>query len=460
MSRESGSERSQRTVAELLAQYGASSEDSAPRRRRRRADEPADTSPQTIIDRVLSDSGEMMAIRDDVEETTVGGQPPVRQQPPTPPPAPSQQMPKRPVQQPPQAGPQGPPPPMPQTGPQPQQQPGPQQLAGPQQQLSGLQQQPAGPKQPSTGPQHPPTGPQQQLAPPVAAPQATATGIRPPVRPGAPAVGRPNAPQPPPRIESSRTNLARADLGRPPQQPQQQPPTGYYRPATPGGPTPPPVDATADTTYLPPITADTPPPNPLGNRLNGAPPQEGVTDVMPRIPASVGESTQAHPGPLVDDDDGFGGPRSGAPPIESTQGHPGPYVDDDDDYEYDYEQSNSFSQYAVDRDAAPAGVGGSLDVEDEEAAEETEGSAGKQWLMMIAQLAIGVVGGAALWLGFQWLWNALPAAALAAAVAVIVALVIVVRRIRKADDLQTMVLAVLVGLIVTVSPAALRLIGH
>jgi hypothetical protein len=38
--------------------------------------------------------------------------------------------------------------------------------------------------------------------------------------------------------------------------------------------------------------------------------------------------------------------------------------------------------------------------------------------------------------------------------------VIVVRRIRKADDLQTMVLAVLVGLIVTVSPAALRLIGH
>jgi hypothetical protein len=43
---------------------------------------------------------------------------------------------------------------------------------------------------------------------------------------------------------------------------------------------------------------------------------------------------------------------------------------------------------------------------------------------------------------------------------VIVALVIVVRRIRKADDLQTMVLAVLVGLIVTVSPAALRLIGH
>jgi len=206
------------------------------------------------------------------------------------------------------------------------------------------------------------------------------------------------------------------------------------------------VDPAAETTYLPPITGDMPPPSPLANRLNGAPPQEGVTDVMPRIPA-IGESTQAHPGPLLDDSGPFTGP--------GTQAHPGPLVDDDDDdYEYDYRQ------YAVDHDAAPAGVDGALDVDEAEDGEQAEGSPAKQWLMMIAQLAIGVVGGAALWLGFQWLWNALPAAALAAAVAVIVALVVVVRRIRKADDLQTMVLAVLVGLIVTVSPAALRLIGH
>jgi len=283
--------------------------------------------------------------------------------------------------------------------------------------------------------------------------------MRPPVRPGAPAAGRTPPPPPPPRIESSRTNLSRADLPRPPQQ--QSQPTGYFRPMPPGAP--PPVDATADTTYLPPITPDTPPPgNSLANRLAGAPPQEGVTEQLPRIPAAVGESTQAHPGPLVDDEDDFGGPRAAAqaPPIDSTEAHAGPYVDDDDqEYEYDYEAGNSFS-YAVDHDAAPAGVGGALADEEEDAAEEAEGSPGKQWLMMIAQLAVGVVGGAALWLGFQWLWNALPAAALAAAVAVIVALVIVVRRIRKADDLQTMVLAVLVGLIVTVSPAALRLIGH
>jgi hypothetical protein len=445
MSRESGSERSQRTVAELLAQYGANSEDSAPRRRRRRADEPSDTSPQTIIDRVLSDSGEMRAIRDDAEETTVGAQPPVRppQLPPTPPAATSSpRLPKRPVQQPPQ--------------------PGPQQQTGHTQASPPVGHPPAGHTQVAPANPQQPGHPQ---APPAAAAQATSTGMRPPVRPGAPAPGR-TAPPPPPRIESSRTNLSRNDLmrqpppGQPPQQaplpqqaPQQAQPTGYFRPTPPGGPTPPPVDATADTTYLPPITGDMP--NPLVNRLSGAPPQEGVTDVMPRIPAAVGESTQAHPGPLVDDDD-FGDPRGSlAPPMESTQAHGGPYVDDDnDDYEYDYQQ------YAVDHDAAPAGVDGALDVDEAEDGEQAEGSPAKQWLMMIAQLAIGVVGGAALWLGFQWLWNALPAAALAAAVAVIVALVIVVRRIRKADDLQTMVLAVLVGLIVTVSPAALRLIGH
>jgi hypothetical protein len=366
MTRESGSERSQRTVAELLAQYGGNSEDAAPRRRRRRADEPVDTSPQTIIERVLSDSGNLLPVRDDpAEETTVGTQPPVREQPPAPPappmpPTASQPMPQRSVQQ-----------------------------------------------------------PQMPMAPPpAAAAQQTSTGMRPPVRP---APGR----TPPPRIEASRTNLSRADLPQRPGPGQQQQPTGYFRPAPPPQP-----DVNAETTLLPPVPAEAPP-NPLAVRL--APGGEPVTEQLPRI---------------------------AVPPMESTQAHAGPYVDDDDyeDDQYDYEYAGG---YSVDRDAAPAGVDGPLTEADaDEGADDAEGSPGRQWLMMAAQLAVGVIGGAALWLGFQWLWNALPAAALAAAVAVIVGLVVVVRRIRKADDLQTMVLAVLVGLIVTVSPAALRLIGH
>ncbi|GAB3137868.1 hypothetical protein GCM10027258_14060 [Amycolatopsis stemonae] len=94
------------------------------------------------------------------------------------------------------------------------------------------------------------------------------------------------------------------------------------------------------------------------------------------------------------------------------------------------------------------------------AAEEPETSPGKAWLALAGQLAMGVVGGAAVWLGFNWLWVNIPAAALVAALLVVVALVWIVRKIRRAEDLQTTVLAVLVGLVVTVSPAALLLVGR
>ncbi|RJQ78055.1 hypothetical protein D5S17_14120 [Pseudonocardiaceae bacterium YIM PH 21723] len=97
-----------------------------------------------------------------------------------------------------------------------------------------------------------------------------------------------------------------------------------------------------------------------------------------------------------------------------------------------------------------------LDDLDEDFEERTPG---QQWLAMVYQLGAGVIGGAALWLGFQWLWAFNAAVALVLALAVTIGLVLVVRLIRKAEDLQTMVLAVVVGLLVTVSPAALRLLA-
>jgi hypothetical protein len=86
-------------------------------------------------------------------------------------------------------------------------------------------------------------------------------------------------------------------------------------------------------------------------------------------------------------------------------------------------------------------------------------SPAKEWAIMGGQLALGVIGGAAIWLGFNWLWGFMPAAALVVALAVIVGLVLIVRKIRRAEDLQTTFLAVLVGLVVTVSPAALLLLN-
>jgi len=87
------------------------------------------------------------------------------------------------------------------------------------------------------------------------------------------------------------------------------------------------------------------------------------------------------------------------------------------------------------------------------------GSPVREWAVMVAQIGIGVVGGAALWLICEWLWQRMPVVALAVVLAVITGLVWVVRRVRRAEDLQTTAIAVLVGLFVTVSPAALLLVG-
>jgi hypothetical protein len=121
----------------------------------------------------------------------------------------------------------------------------------------------------------------------------------------------------------------------------------------------------------------------------------------------------------------------------------------DDEYDYD---DQPLDEYDTDLDDEA--------LEDEPEDPDVEASPAKQWLVLAAQLALGVVGGAAVWLGFNWLWVTLPAAALVVALLVVVGLVWIVRKIRRAEDLQTTVLAVLVGLVVTVSPAALLLVSR
>ena len=83
-----------------------------------------------------------------------------------------------------------------------------------------------------------------------------------------------------------------------------------------------------------------------------------------------------------------------------------------------------------------------------------------EWAAMVSQVGLGVVGGATLWLICEWLWQRIPVVALVVALGLITAMVWVVRRVRRAEDLQTTVIAVLVGLFVTVSPAALLLVNR
>jgi hypothetical protein len=103
----------------------------------------------------------------------------------------------------------------------------------------------------------------------------------------------------------------------------------------------------------------------------------------------------------------------------------------------------------------PAGLAPEDDADEVERVGRQSGS--RVWLLLIGQLVLGAIVGAALWIGFSYLWRNFPVVALAAAVLTTTGLVLLVRAIRRSDDLQTTMLAVLVGLVVTISPAVLLL---
>jgi hypothetical protein len=215
-----------------------------------------------------------------------------------------------------------------------------------------------------------------------------------------------------------------------------------------------------------------PPPVPV--RPGHLPPEAGVTEEFPPVPGEpAGPLRPAGPsGPGGRPGPGMptqvvppGGPPGRRPPepmssaMESTQAHAGPYVEDSDPGfppvgvgpdEADPEIFPSRDDY--DDDDAPAVS--KVDFDDV----EEPASPGREWFMMGAQVGAGAIAGAAVWLAFSWLWGLQPVVAVLAALAVIVGLVLGVRRWRRADDLQTTVLAILAGLVVTVSPAALLLL--
>ncbi len=84
---------------------------------------------------------------------------------------------------------------------------------------------------------------------------------------------------------------------------------------------------------------------------------------------------------------------------------------------------------------------------------ETKGPL-RQWAGLAAQAVIGVVVGAALFVGFERLWDTLPYVALVLAILAILAMVAVVRILRKTDDIASVLIAVVVGVIVTIGPLA------
>lgn len=96
----------------------------------------------------------------------------------------------------------------------------------------------------------------------------------------------------------------------------------------------------------------------------------------------------------------------------------------------------------------------------DEPAADSRAGVGQMWAAVVAQWIAGAIGGAALWVGFRYLWRSVPVVATAAAVVVTVGLVVIVRALLHNDDRRTTVFAVLVGLLLTVSPAILVLMGR
>ncbi|HZG92934.1 MAG TPA: hypothetical protein VEZ42_22210, partial [Pseudonocardia sp.] len=192
--------------------------------------------------------------------------------------------------------------------------------------------------------------------------------------------------------------------------------------------------------------------DPLGRAPRPADPDDGPPTAVGVPPTGAEDwhrSRTGRPDPAADE----GPPTEAAAPMdfEDFDRHPaglGPPDEDRGDVGQDVAVPGRTGSTAAGSDGGPA------DPDDEPE------SAVRSWVPVLAQWIIGAVGGAALWVGFRYLWSSLLVVAIAAAVLVIAGLVVVVRTLLRNNDLHTTLAAVAVGVLLTVSPAVLVLLGR
>ncbi|MER7081429.1 hypothetical protein ABT308_25055, partial [Saccharopolyspora kobensis] len=209
-----------------------------------------------------------------------------------------------------------------------------------------------------------------------------------------------------------------------------------------------PVAGDAEATIQQPaLRADAPPVPPTAPKQT---PPEGLTEQLPRVPAAAPPDVESGTEVLAV-------PAAPPEPVEDE-----PKRADDDPYDFDsYEEPEP--EYAEEDDydpELPAGMDADDYREDEPEEEPEPPSPAKEWGTLALQGVAGLVGGGAVWFGFRWLWGFHALAALAAALLFTGLLVLIAWKFLRNNDLQTILLAVLVGLFCTVSPAALLLISH
>ena len=84
--------------------------------------------------------------------------------------------------------------------------------------------------------------------------------------------------------------------------------------------------------------------------------------------------------------------------------------------------------------------------------EKKERSAAVQWAILFGQAVVAVIAGALMFKGFERLWDMLPWVAFALTILVILGLVALVLVLRKTEDILSIVIAIVVGLFVTLGP--------
>jgi hypothetical protein len=208
------------------------------------------------------------------------------------------------------------------------------------------------------------------------------------------------------------------------------------------------------------------------------PPAARPTSPPPRVRPFAGdvvvdEPTEltdrgARPDVLDDEDDDLQGADAFAGNGFFADGFSGDRLDQDDEHLQDRDRVREHDDAddldegdlddRADDDYDDAHDDPDLDLDDDP---EREGTRPAQaWAGVVAQWLAGAVAGAVLWVLFRFLWRELPVVALAAAVLVTAGLVLLVRQLLHHVDRRTTGFAVLVGLLLTASPAVLVLLGR
>ncbi|QLY32259.1 hypothetical protein H0264_08335 [Nocardia huaxiensis] len=135
-----------------------------------------------------------------------------------------------------------------------------------------------------------------------------------------------------------------------------------------------------------------------------------------------------------------------------------------------YEPVDDYDELDDDHDGHETSLAGRLSAVATRAARRTRGATAKsgrrlseddenrrQWMILGGQSAGAAIAGMLLFKGFERMWELLPWVALALAMIVILGLVALVRVLRRTDDIFSTVIAVVVGVFVTLGPLAFLL---